>query len=917
MVEEAAMEGIYEWFIDRNEIYVSPRLHKIFGFEPGDVGPKDWRWNERVHPDDLGGYKKKLAAYLNSPTERWEHEYRFRDKTGDYRWILDRGVSVRDEVGKATRLVGAITDITRNKEHSAELARKSKLLELILENIDQGISVIDADLKFAAFNSKFLELHRFPPDRFKVGDPIEDAIRYNANRGEYGDGDVETLVEQRMQQINSLKLDSYERIRPDGTVLEIRQTPLPGGGYVSTYTDITSRKKTEQALRESEDRYEFAMQSVNEGIYDWDIKNNQIYYSDRVIKALGLVPSKLRTLEDWSDRIHPDDIHIFRDAVVRHLKEETDRLEVEYRYHDMDGRWRWACQHGIALRDDTGYAYRMIGSTGDITALKEKEAEVREQAEILKLILGTMNQGISVVNQDLDVIAFNGKFLDLLDLPADQFKPGFKMEQAFRYNAERGEYGEGDVEELVQQRLKLARKFEPHRFERTRPDGTVIEIWGHPTDGGGFISTYTDITERRKAEQSLRENEERYTLATESANEGIFDWDVKAKTVYVSDRLKELLGLKVTGNFITLEQWQSRIHPDNREKMRAAVDAHLRGETDFYRCELRTVGGDGERERWIVHSGTVLRDNEGWVYRMAGSIGDITEMVEARHKAEQAHQLASEKNRALESLSAKLAKYLSPQVYSSIFTGQTEVKISAERKKLTVLFSDIVDFAEITDDLEPEELTRVLNRYLTEMSKIALDHGATIDKYIGDAILLFFGDPESRGEQKDAKACVDMAVAMQRRMRELQIEWQDLGIPNPLQTRIGICTGYCTVGNFGSEDRMDYTIIGNPVNVSSRIQHLAEPGGIMLTFETYSLVKNDFAFEEEKPVAVKGLLRPVRIFRLVVSKLDDAIDSERIVEASQDGVQIRLDMDHIKPQDREKVIEKLETVLALLKKDDE
>ena len=145
-------------------------------------------------------------------------------------------------------------------------------------------------------------------------------------------------------------------------------------------------------------------------------------------------------------------------------------------------------------------------------------------------------------------------------------------------------------------------------------------------------------------------------------------------------------------------------------------------------------------------------------------------------------QLA-ETNRKLEGLSRKLAKYLSPQIYNSIFTGERSAEISAHRKKLTIFFSDIADFTQTTDSLESEELTGLLNHYLTEMSTIALAHGATIDKYIGDAILAFFGDPESRGVREDALACVKMAIAMQRRMRELQGEWMNVGTEKPLGRR--------------------------------------------------------------------------------------------------------------------------------------
>jgi adenylate cyclase len=171
----------------------------------------------------------------------------------------------------------------------------------------------------------------------------------------------------------------------------------------------------------------------------------------------------------------------------------------------------------------------------------------------------------------------------------------------------------------------------------------------------------------------------------------------------------------------------------------------------------------------------------------------------------QREQNLAEKSVALETLSRKLAKYLAPQVYNSIFTGHQDVTIASKRKKLTVCFSDIVGFTEVTDRMESEDLTQLLNHYLMEMSKIASDYGATIDKYVGDAIVMFFGDPETRGVKQDAIACVQMALAMQKRAGELAHVWRDAGIEAPLRCRIGIHTDYCTVGNFGSsEDRMDH-----------------------------------------------------------------------------------------------------------------
>jgi adenylate cyclase len=239
------------------------------------------------------------------------------------------------------------------------------------------------------------------------------------------------------------------------------------------------------------------------------------------------------------------------------------------------------------------------------------------------------------------------------------------------------------------------------------------------------------------------------------------------------------------------------------------------------------------------------------------------ELEEANRRTREAAEEIGQKHRELEALSSKLAKYLSPQVYASIFAGRQEVKLASQRKKLTVFFSDIAGFTETTDRMESEDVTQLLNQYLTEMSRVALEYGATIDKYVGDAIMIFFGDPESRGVKADALACVEMAIAMQKRMQELAAIWRDSGIETPISCRIGIHTGYCTVGNFGSEDRMDYTIVGGAVNLASRLEHEAPPGGILISYETYAHVKDEIRCEEIGRIQVRGIGHPVAIYRVV------------------------------------------------------
>ena len=248
-----------------------------------------------------------------------------------------------------------------------------------------------------------------------------------------------------------------------------------------------------------------------------------------------------------------------------------------------------------------------------------------------------------------------------------------------------------------------------------------------------------------------------------------------------------------------------------------------------------------------------------------------TQLEKQKKVAEDAKAEAQLKTQQMEDVSGQLAKYLSPQIYESIFSGKQNVEVKSYRKKITVFFSDIVNFTAISDKLESEELTALLNFYLNEMSQIALKHGATIDKYIGDAIMIFFGDPESFGIEEDARRCVAMAVEMQQRMAELWGYWsKHFGLKKDLEIRVGINTGYCTVGNFGSEDRLDYTVIGAAVNLASRLESAATPSGILVSEETYFQVKDYFSFDAPQQLELKGLERGAIAYEVDISDMSRA-----------------------------------------------
>lgn len=250
----------------------------------------------------------------------------------------------------------------------------------------------------------------------------------------------------------------------------------------------------------------------------------------------------------------------------------------------------------------------------------------------------------------------------------------------------------------------------------------------------------------------------------------------------------------------------------------------------------------------------------------------------------------------------KLSKYFSPQVYNSIFSGALDVTINTSRKNLTVFFSDIKGFTTITEKLEPEILTKLITSYLTKMTDIAIEYGGTVDKYIGDAIMIFFGDPDSKGVKEDATSCVLMAIKMKKALKELRKNWKLAGLSESLDVRMGIHTDMCTVGNFGSLDRLDYTVLGNGVNLASRLETLAESNEILISENTYNLIKKEINCNYFDSLTVKGKSHSIKTFQVIGAHSDKK--SLAKINTSRDGFKLEID--------KNKIIDKDE-VLQLLK----
>ena len=265
----------------------------------------------------------------------------------------------------------------------------------------------------------------------------------------------------------------------------------------------------------------------------------------------------------------------------------------------------------------------------------------------------------------------------------------------------------------------------------------------------------------------------------------------------------------------------------------------------------------------------------------------------AKEEAEKQQQL-------LQKASDRLSKYLSPQICEQIFSD-VEFDTGTGRKKLTIFFSDIVNFTSITESMEAEELSGFLNFYLTNMCEIALKYGGTIDKFIGDSVMIFFGDPQSKGPEQDALACCNMGLEMLAFVeKNEELFKEQFNFPEKLEIRIGVHSGVCSVGNFGSDQRLDYTVIGRAVNVAARLEQAAPKNSMLFSNSTKSLLGDTFQVSDSIEVKAKGIDRPI-----IGYILTNQISKRSLVTVKEEGISVKFDPNIVDKKEVDKFLLKI------------
>lgn len=273
-------------------------------------------------------------------------------------------------------------------------------------------------------------------------------------------------------------------------------------------------------------------------------------------------------------------------------------------------------------------------------------------------------------------------------------------------------------------------------------------------------------------------------------------------------------------------------------------------------------------------------------------------------------QALREKDQQITRLNQKLAKFITAPLVEKLATDELDTILHHQRRKITIFFSDITAFSTITDALEPEEMASLLNQYFSEMIQIVVQFGGTLDKLMGDGMMVLFGAPSAAEPADGAWSCIQMATTMQQRLEEMNDRLWDQGIPYRLRVRMGINTGLSIVGSFGSDMWMNYTAIGGQVNIAARLQQMAEPGQILLSHSTYALLNHRLEAEKLGEIKLKGPHYPIHVYQFI--KLNRA-EVAVVVKESGPGFRLSINPDLLRQEDRERLDRLFRDLLSNMK----
>lgn len=406
---------------------------------------------------------------------------------------------------------------------AARMARDYISLREGLHEIDAGMSIYDADFRLVACNRVFREIFALPEEMTLPGTPFDPVLRLLVSRGLYGEVDVESFVSEALRQLARMQGSFvYERQVPDGRIFESRTTRLSSGGFITVHTDITRHKEIEASLRESREQLletsgelSLILENASLGILTVVPAANGRRVLRRVNRALerllGYEHGEMAGLDTRS--LYPDEreyqqvTRAYQDIVCA-----GQMHHAEYLFRRKDGSTLIGDLRGSAV-DPADPARGAVWLVEDVTTQRAMAAELGRKTALLQAGTDHMPGAMVVWDSALNYVYWTPRAESYFRLPPGTLRVGMPFRQMARYFAERGDFGAGEIEELVEMQMRPFLQRESMLVERLMPDGGVLEVRREPLPDGGYVSVFQDITPRKRMEEDLRQAKEAAEMA--------------------------------------------------------------------------------------------------------------------------------------------------------------------------------------------------------------------------------------------------------------------------------------------------------------------------------------------------------------------------------------------------------------------
>jgi PAS domain S-box-containing protein len=425
------------------------------------------------------------------------------------------------------------------------------------------------------------------------------------------------------------------RRRIEDRASEIRDDAGHITGRVHLFRDVTQYHEAERALRESEERWQLAVNSTHDGIWDWNVSTGALYWSPRCKEMLGYTDDELQmSVENVRELIHPDDRDRAWEGAARHLEGKSDQYADEYRLRHKDGSYRWVLARGLALRDASGRPVRFAGSHTDVTQRRRLDEESRRHRELIEAVINLLPVSVAIIGgSDLRFRLANPAYLTMVQgrpVEGCTVQEVWPEAQPFFGDRCRHVIETGQMYHSIDEVFAIT---DPQTGKQElRSFNWLMHRIMLPGDNeAGVMVTVWETSEQKRAETALRESEHRLRLAQNAANVGTWEFDLLSGKVYWSEGLWNLLGLEVGDQEPTYERWCSHLHPDDRDSILSCFEASMHSNKREFDFEFRIVRADGE-VRWVTSKGQIVCDAGGRPLKAVGANQDITE----RKRTEQA-----------------------------------------------------------------------------------------------------------------------------------------------------------------------------------------------------------------------------------------------------------------------------------------